>query len=112
MKLIIQIPCLDEEQTLPATLADLPGSVPGIDEVEILVVDDGSSDNTSQLARELGVEERVTFHFDPPFLRRRDKVVFSVTLPSKQRCKEPHEAFALNTRTFVPPRSIRANNQR
>ncbi len=56
MKLIIQIPCLDEEQTLPATLADLPRSVPGVDEVEFLVVDDGSSDNTSQLARELGVD--------------------------------------------------------
>ena len=42
MKLIIQIPCYDEEHTLPSTLADLPRTVPGVDAVEWLVIDDGS----------------------------------------------------------------------
>ena len=46
MKLIIQIPCLDEEETLPGTLADLPREVEGFDVVEWLVIDDGSSDRT------------------------------------------------------------------
>src|SRR5690606_18212744 len=55
MKLIIQIPCLNEEQTLPATIADLPREVPGFDCVEYLVIDDGSTDRTAELARELGV---------------------------------------------------------
>ena len=44
MKLIVQIPCFDEEQTLPAVIRDIPRQVPGIDQVEILVIDDGSSD--------------------------------------------------------------------
>src|SRR4026208_7524 len=56
MKLIIQIPCLNEAQTLPATLADLPRTVPGFDEVEWLIIDDGSTDDTARLAREPGVE--------------------------------------------------------
>jgi glycosyltransferase involved in cell wall biosynthesis len=59
MKLIIQIPCLNEEKTLPQTIADLPRSLPGIDEVELLVVDDGSSDRTVAVARECGVEHIV-----------------------------------------------------
>src|SRR3954451_21591889 len=59
MKLIIQIPCLNEEQTLPATIADLPRSLPGIDAVELLVIDDGSSDRTVEVARECGVEHVV-----------------------------------------------------
>jgi glycosyltransferase involved in cell wall biosynthesis len=59
MKLIIQIPCLNEEATLPATIADLPRSVPGIDEVELLVIDDGSSDRTVEVARECGVHHIV-----------------------------------------------------
>jgi glycosyltransferase involved in cell wall biosynthesis len=56
MKLIIQIPCLNEEATLPATIADLPRELPGIDQVELLVVDDGSTDRTIEVARECGVE--------------------------------------------------------
>jgi glycosyltransferase involved in cell wall biosynthesis len=59
MKLIIQIPCFDEEQTLPATLKDLPREVPGIDTVEWLVIDDGSTDRTVEVAREGGVDHVV-----------------------------------------------------
>ncbi|HLP78874.1 MAG TPA: glycosyltransferase family 2 protein [Candidatus Paceibacterota bacterium] len=55
MKLIIQIPCFNEEKTLPETLRDLPRSIPGIDQIEVLVVDDGSSDNTAEVARAHGV---------------------------------------------------------
>jgi glycosyltransferase involved in cell wall biosynthesis len=59
MKLIIQIPCWDEEEQLPATLADLPRSVPGVDRVEWLVIDDGSTDRTVEVARENGVDHIV-----------------------------------------------------
>ena len=61
MKLVIQIPCLNEEKTLPATFADLPRSLPGISTIEYLVIDDGSSDRTSEVARELGVHRIVRF---------------------------------------------------
>jgi glycosyltransferase involved in cell wall biosynthesis len=59
VKLIIQIPCYNEEGTLPATLRDLPRELPGIDEIEVLVVDDGSTDRTVQVARDLGVQHIV-----------------------------------------------------
>jgi glycosyltransferase involved in cell wall biosynthesis len=59
MKLIIQIPCFNEEHTLPATIAELPREVPGIDEVEWLVIDDGSTDRTIEVAREKGVDHIV-----------------------------------------------------
>ncbi len=58
-KLIIQIPCLNEAQTLPATLRDLPRRVPGIDLVEVLIVDDGSSDDTVKVAEACGVDHIV-----------------------------------------------------
>src|SRR5213083_1178075 len=59
MKLIIQIPCWDEEAQLPATLAELPREVPGVDVVEWLVIDDGSSDRTVEVARARGVDHIV-----------------------------------------------------
>jgi glycosyltransferase involved in cell wall biosynthesis len=59
MKLIIQIPCFNEEEQLPATLAALPRELPGIDVLEWLVVDDGSSDGTIEVARANGVEHIV-----------------------------------------------------
>ena len=59
MKLIVQIPCLNEEATLPETVADLPREVAGFDTVEYLVIDDGSTDRTIEVAREIGVEHIV-----------------------------------------------------
>ena len=59
MKLIIQIPCFNEEDQLPATLGDLPRELPGIDELEWLIVDDGSTDRTVEVAREHGVDHVV-----------------------------------------------------
>lgn len=56
MKLVIQIPCLNEAETLPLTLKELPRRVTGFDEVLWLVVDDGSSDNTAEVARLNGVD--------------------------------------------------------
>ena len=59
MKLVIQIPCLNEEETLPETLAALPRRVSGFDVVEWLVVDDGSKDDTVKVARHHGVDHIV-----------------------------------------------------
>ncbi|MBN2296525.1 MAG: glycosyltransferase family 2 protein [Pirellulales bacterium] len=61
MKLIVQIPCLNEEATLPATLQDIPREIAGIDTVEILVVDDGCTDRTVEVAQEMGVEHVLSF---------------------------------------------------
>lgn len=61
MKLFIQVPCYNEEKTLPETLASLPGAVEGFDEVQVVVVNDGSTDMTEQVARENGVEHVVSF---------------------------------------------------
>src|SRR2546421_1782983 len=64
MKLIVQIPCFNEESQLPATLGDLPRAVEGFDSVEWLVIDDGSDDRTIEVAREHGVDHivRLTNH--------------------------------------------------
>lgn len=59
MKVIIQIPCLNEEENLPATLADLPREIDGVDVIETLVIDDGSTDRTVDVALECGVDHIV-----------------------------------------------------
>ena len=61
MRLVVQIPCLNEEQTLPLVLESIPKQIPGIDEIIVLVIDDGSTDATVAVAREYGVSEFV-FH--------------------------------------------------
>ena len=61
MKLIIQIPCFNEENTLEETFNDLPKQINGIDKIEYLIIDDGSTDNTVQKARELGINHIVSF---------------------------------------------------
>jgi glycosyltransferase involved in cell wall biosynthesis len=61
VKLIIQIPCLNEEHTLPKTLEDLPKQIAGIDSIEILIIDDGSTDKTVEVARKLEVHHVLQF---------------------------------------------------
>ncbi|RKX35634.1 MAG: glycosyltransferase family 2 protein [Verrucomicrobia bacterium] len=56
MKLIVQIPCFNEEATLPETLAAIPRAIEGVDQVEIMVIDDGSGDETSRVARRSGTD--------------------------------------------------------
>lgn len=61
MKLIIQIPCFNEEKTLPETYYDLPKHIEGIDTIEYLIINDGSSDRTVEVAKELGIHHVVSF---------------------------------------------------
>lgn len=61
MKLIIQIPCLNERDQLAGTFADLPRHIDGVDTIEVLIVDDGSTDGTADVARELGVHHIIRF---------------------------------------------------
>ena len=61
MKLIIQIPCYNEAEALPVALKDLPRQVPGFSTVEWLVINDGSTDGTAEIAKECGVDHVVTF---------------------------------------------------
>mgnify|MGYP001164097741 CR=1 FL=1 len=62
MKLIIQIPCYNEEKTLPITVADLPRKIDGIEVIEILIIDDGCTDKTVHVAKNLGVDHIVNFN--------------------------------------------------
>lgn len=59
MKLIIQIPCLNEESTLPITIRDIPRKINGVDKVELLIIDDGSTDRTVEVAKKLGIDHIV-----------------------------------------------------
>jgi glycosyltransferase involved in cell wall biosynthesis len=61
VKLIVQIPCLNEETALPDTLRSIPRQIPGVDVVEVLIIDDGSTDRTSQVALENGADHVVRF---------------------------------------------------
>lgn len=61
VKLIVQIPCLNEESTLAATIRDIPRQIPGVDQVEILVIDDGCTDRTVDVARESGADHILRF---------------------------------------------------
>ncbi len=62
MKLVIQIPCYNEEESLPVTLSELPAHIDGIDEIEILIIDDGSSDKTVEVAKSYGIKHFVRFN--------------------------------------------------
>jgi len=60
MKLIIQIPCYDEEKTLPLVIQSIPKHITGVDSIETLIIDDGSTDKTSEIARQLEITHIVT----------------------------------------------------
>lgn len=60
MKLIVQIPCLNEEATLPLVLKSIPKKIDGIDKIDILIIDDGSTDNTVEVAKSFGVKHIVS----------------------------------------------------
>src|SRR5665648_1110814 len=59
MKLIIQIPCYNEAPTIPETIKSLPRNIPGVDQIEVLIIDDGSLDNTSEIALQNGADHIV-----------------------------------------------------
>lgn len=56
IKLVIQIPCYNEEKSLPVTYNAIPKTIKGIDEIEVIIIDDGSTDNTVQVAKDLGIK--------------------------------------------------------
>jgi glycosyltransferase involved in cell wall biosynthesis len=59
VKVVIQVPCLNEEATLPLVFEHMPHEIPGVDSIEFLVIDDGSTDRTAEVARQLGVRHFV-----------------------------------------------------
>ncbi|HEX4662335.1 MAG TPA: glycosyltransferase family 2 protein [Candidatus Saccharimonadales bacterium] len=59
MKVFVQVPCLNEEKTLPLVLASIPKKIPGVDSLEILIIDDGSTDKTIEVAKKFGVQHFV-----------------------------------------------------
>jgi glycosyltransferase involved in cell wall biosynthesis len=59
MKLVVMIPCLNEEATLPLVFETMPTSIPGVDSIEVLIIDDGSTDRTVEVAQQLGVKHFV-----------------------------------------------------
>ena len=59
MRVVVQVPCLNEEETLPLVLESIPQEIPGVDEIIVLVIDDGSTDRTVEVARAHGVTEFV-----------------------------------------------------
>ncbi|WP_300767216.1 glycosyltransferase family 2 protein, partial [uncultured Bifidobacterium sp.] len=79
MRLFIQIPCLNEERTLPLVLRNMPKEIPGVDGIELLIIDDGCSDRTVEVARGLGVTHFV-HHARPMGLARafRDGVDYAL----------------------------------
>lgn len=80
MKLFVQIPCYNEEETLPLVLATIPDSIPGIESVEVLVIDDGSTDRTVEVARRLGVKHFVRHSRNMGLARSfRDGVDYAMT---------------------------------
>jgi glycosyltransferase involved in cell wall biosynthesis len=87
--LIVQIPCLNEAETLPATIADIPRRIPGVDRVEILIVDDGSTDGTADIARSLGVEHVVSL--------RRTRGLASAFTTGIDACLKLGADFIVNT---------------
>lgn len=88
-KVIIQIPCLNEAETLPATLADLPRTIPGVDAVEVLVIDDGSRDGTADRARACGVDHIVRL--------RRNKGLAAAFQAGIDACLKAGADFIVNT---------------
>lgn len=81
MKLVIQIPCLNEEQTLPLVFKDLPKKIPGISSIEVIIIDDGCTDKTVEVAKKYGVRHIVHHAYKQGLARSfRDGVTMALEL--------------------------------